>query len=238
MNPFFVRMESLIGIPKAERLYNAHVMILGLGGVGGMVLEALARCGIGHFTLIDGDRLDESNLNRQILATTDQLGKPKVEAGRARVFAINPEARVTTVEEDYSPYNGSRLLASKPDYVVDAIDTMSAKLDLAERCEGMAIPLIASMGTGNKLDPSGFVVMDIFETKVDPVARVMRHELKKRGIGHLKVVSSMEEPRMPEIPVMDPIPPVRSGQHRFCAASGGIGAGGRGGSGFDGRTKR
>lgn len=198
MSEWLKRTELLLSEEALQKLEHAHVAILGIGGVGGYVTEALARCGVGTFTLIDHDRISVSNLNRQIIATTDTVGKYKTDVMKDRILSINPKAVVHTshcfflpdTEADFLPF-------SRYSYVVDAIDTVSAKIELALRAEKEGFPLISSMGTGNKLDPGGFQVADIYQTSVCPLAKVMRRELKKRGVKRLKVVYSREEPLQP-----------------------------------------
>ena len=187
----------LLGAPSVERLGAARVAVFGLGGVGGHVVEALARAGIGQLDLIDNDTVSLSNLNRQLLATHSTLGLPKVEAGRRRVLDINPNCRVRTYEVFYTPETADGFDFTAYDYIVDCIDTVTAKLCMIERATAAGTPIISSMGTGNKLDPAAFQVADISKTAMCPLARVMRKELGKRGIKHLKVVYSREEARTP-----------------------------------------
>jgi len=174
-------------------LHNAKVAVFGVGGVGGYVVEALARSGVGGLTLIDPDRVSESNINRQIIALSSTVGQYKTHAAKARVMDIHPDCKVETLEIFYSP-DVTDFDFSPFDYVVDAVDTVSAKLAIIERAKNANIPVISSMGAGNKLDPTLFEVSDIAKTSVCPLARVMRRELKKRGIDHVKVVYSKEEP--------------------------------------------
>lgn len=197
MNEQFFRTAMLLGENAMERLKNAHVAVFGIGGVGGYVVEALARAGIGHLTLIDSDTVSLSNLNRQLLATHSTLGMPKVEAAKARILDINPEAQVETYPIFYTPETAHLLDFSRFDYIVDAIDTVTGKLALVERANAAHTPIICCMGTGNKLDASAFQVSDISKTSMCPLARVMRKELGKRGIRHLKVVYSQEEALTP-----------------------------------------
>lgn len=191
----FSRTELLIGRENMERLKRARVAVFGIGGVGGHTAEALARSGIGSLDLIDSDRVCLSNLNRQIFATHKTLGRYKVEAARERILEINPQAEVHIYPVFYLPETAGQFDFTRYDYVVDAIDTVSGKLALAEAARDARAPLISSMGAGNKMDATAFQVADISETSVCPLARVMRRELKKRGIQHLKVVYSREEPR-------------------------------------------
>ncbi len=188
------RTELLLGSENMEKLAKARVAVFGIGGVGGYVVEALARCGVGTLDLTDNDVVTLSNLNRQIIATVSTLGRPKVEAARDRVRDINPGCRVNIYKTFYLPETADCFDFGEYDYVVDAIDTVTGKLTLAERAFAAGTPIISSMGTGNKLDPTAFRVADIYETKICPLARVMRRELRKRGIESLKVVYSEEEP--------------------------------------------
>ena len=197
MREQFIRTEMLLGAEALARLQRARVALFGLGGVGGYALEALARSGIGQLDLIDNDTVSVSNLNRQILATHSTVGMPKVEAGKRRVLDINPDCVVRTYPLFYTPDTAGTFDFSQYDYVVDAIDTVTGKLLLAERAAEANTPIISAMGTGNKLDPTAFQVADISQTSMCPLARVMRKELKKRGIVHLKVVYSREEPLSP-----------------------------------------
>ena len=180
-----------------EKLSAATVAVFGVGGVGSYVVEALARAGVGGLILVDHDRVAPSNINRQIIALHSTVGQYKTQAAKARILDINPNARVVTHEVFYGPETEAELPLDGCDYIVDAIDTVSAKLLLAEQAQKKRIPIISSMGTGNKLDPTRFEIADIMDTSVCPLARVMRHELKKRGIDRLKVVYSREEPIHP-----------------------------------------
>ena len=198
MGAEFFRTEMLLGKAAMERLRNARVAVFGLGGVGGYVVEALARGGIGALELIDSDTIGESNLNRQILALRSTLGLPKTEAARRRVLDINPQAEVVTREVFYNADTADSFDLGACDYIVDAIDTVSSKLLLIERSIAAGTPIISSMGTGNKLDPAAFRVEDLAKTSMDPLARVMRRELGKRGIKHVKVVWSPEEALTPQ----------------------------------------
>lgn len=192
----FIRSELLLGKENINKLKNFRIAIFGLGGVGSYVLEGLTRIGIGNFVLVDADVIELSNLNRQIIATHQTIGMDKVEAARNRVLSINPMANISAHKIFYLGNNDCNII-DNCDYVIDAIDTVSAKLSLAETCFQKNIPLISSMGTGNKLDPTKLQVSDIFKTSVCPLARVMRRELKKRNIPSLKVVYSTEEPLSP-----------------------------------------
>ena len=197
MNGQRERFEMLVGTQGLARLKNASVAIFGLGGVGGYVLEALARSGVGELHLIDNDRITASNLNRQILALHSTVGKTKVEAAAARVREIDPEICVHTYQTFYLPEVREQFDFASFDYVVDCIDTVTAKLDLVMQCRASGTPIICALGTGNKLDPARLTVADIYETSVCPLARIMRKELRHRGVEHLKVVYSQEEPLTP-----------------------------------------
>lgn len=190
----FVRTEMLLGAETMEKLQNAHVAIFGVGGVGGYVAEALARSGVGKFDLIDNDTVALSNINRQIIATHSSVGKYKVDVMKERILDINPNAEVMVHKCFFLPENSGEFDFSKYTYIVDAIDTVTAKLELIVRADEVGVPIISSMGTGNKLDPTRLEVSDIYKTEVCPLARVMRTELKKRGIKNLKVVYSKEQP--------------------------------------------
>lgn len=201
----FSRTELLLGREGMERLAIARVAVFGLGGVGGSAVEALARSGVGKLDLIDSDRLSLTNLNRQILATHRTLGQFKADAARDRVLEINPAAEVDARKVFYGPDTAGEFDFTRYDYVIDAIDTVTGKLALIEQATEAGTPVISAMGAGNKLDPSAFEVSDISETTMCPLARVMRKELKKRGILHLKVVYSKEPPIMPiDAPVPQP----------------------------------
>lgn len=189
----FSRTELLIGKEGIEKLKNSRVAIFGLGGVGSYVLEACVRAGIGNFILVDKDEVDITNLNRQIIATRKTIGKPKVEVAKERILEINPEANVEIYQEFFMPETKG-ILDESIDYIVDAVDTVTAKIELVVRANKLNIPIISSMGTGNKLDPTRFEVTDIYKTSICPLAKVMRKELKTRGIKKLKVVYSKEEP--------------------------------------------
>lgn len=192
------RTALLLGEAGLKKLKNARVAVFGIGGVGGYVVEALARSGVGELDLVDKDVVSVSNINRQIIATTKTVGRPKVDVMRERVAEINPDIVVHTHQCFFLPENASEFDFASFDYVVDAVDTVAAKLELAEKAREAGIPIISSMGAGNKLDPSRFEVTDIYKTSVCPLAKVMRRELKKRGIKKLKVVYSKEEPLAPQ----------------------------------------
>ena len=197
MREEILRTAMLLGEEAVTRLQNARVAVFGIGGVGGYTVEALARAGIGAIDLIDNDDVSLSNINRQILATHSTVGMAKVEAGKARILDINPEARVTCWQLFFNAETAPLFDFTQYDYIVDAIDTVTGKLALAEKAVAANTPIICCMGTGNKLDPSRFEVSDISKTTMCPLARVMRKELSKRGIKHLKVVYSKEEALSP-----------------------------------------
>ena len=197
MQAQFSRTELLLGSAAMERLQKARVAIFGLGGVGGYAAEALARSGIGTLDLFDHDTVSLTNLNRQILATHDTVGKLKVDAAKARILSINPHAVVNAHPVFYMPDTANQYDFSVYDYIVDAIDTVTAKLCMIQNAVAAGVPIISCMGTGNKLDPTALQVTDISKTTVCPLARIMRKELRKRGIDHLKVVYSTEEALIP-----------------------------------------
>lgn len=188
----FSRTQLLFGQEGMERLYHARVAVFGIGGVGGYTVEALARSGVGTLDLIDDDRVCLTNVNRQIFATRKTVGQYKVDVAEQRIREINPDAVVYTYKTFYTPDTAAQFDFTQYDYVVDAIDTVTGKLELVEQARRAQVPIISCMGAGNKVDPTAFEVADIFETSVCPLARVMRQELKKRGIRHLKVVYSKE----------------------------------------------
>lgn len=190
----FSRTELLLGKENMERLKNARVAVFGIGGVGGYTVEALARSGVGALDLIDDDKVCPSNINRQIIATRKTVGQYKVDVAKERILDINPNAAVRIYKTFYMPDTAEQFDFSQYDYVVDAIDTVTGKLTLAEEASRCQVPIISSMGAGNKMDPTAFLVADITRTSVCPLAKVMRRELKKRGIPHLKVVYSTEPP--------------------------------------------
>ena len=194
----FSRTELLLGKERMEKLFSSRVAVFGLGGVGGYTVEALARSGIGTLDLIDDDRICLTNLNRQILATRRTVGRYKVDVAKERILSINPDAAVHTHRVFYTPETAQQFNFSEYDYVVDAIDTVTGKLALVMQADRSGTPVISCMGAGNKMDASAFEVADIYETSVCPLARVMRRELKKRGIEKLKVVYSREPALRPE----------------------------------------
>ncbi|HAT02233.1 MAG TPA: tRNA threonylcarbamoyladenosine dehydratase [Oribacterium sp.] len=197
MKEQFIRTELLFGREAIEKLQKSHVAVFGVGGVGGYVCETLARCGVGELDLIDKDDVSESNINRQIIATHDSIGRDKVDVMMERILAINPDCVVHARKIFFLPDTSDQFDFSSYDYVVDAVDNVTAKIQLVMACQEAGTPIICSMGAGNKLDPTKFQVADIYKTSVDPLARVMRRELKKRHVKHLKVVYSTEEARKP-----------------------------------------
>ncbi len=193
----FSRTELLLGKEAMEKLKNAKVAVFGIGGVGGYVCEALVRSGVGAFDLIDDDKVCLTNLNRQIIATRKTIGKYKTDVMKDRILEINPDARVEVHKCFFLPENADEFPFEEYDYIVDAVDTVTAKISLVMKAQEMNVPIISSMGAGNKLDASQFRVADIYKTKVCPLAKVMRRELKKRGVKKLKVVYSEEQPTRP-----------------------------------------
>lgn len=189
----FSRTELLIGKEGLSKLKDSKVAIFGIGGVGSFVVEALARAGVQNFVLVDKDVVSISNINRQLIATYDTIGKAKVEVSKQRILSINPNAHIEAYEEFFLPGN-SNILDNSITYIVDCIDTVTAKIELVMQAQELNIPIISSMGTGNKLDPTKFEITDIYKTQVCPLAKVMRKELKARNIKHLKVLYSREEP--------------------------------------------
>ena len=194
----FSRTELLLGKDGMERLKNARVAVFGIGGVGGYTVEALARSGVGTLDLIDDDKVCLTNLNRQIIATRKTVGKYKVDVAKERILEINPDAVVHTYKMFYMPDTADQFDFSQYDYVVDAIDTVTGKIELVMQAQKSNTPIISCMGAGNKMDASAFEVADIYKTSVCPLAKVMRRELKRRGVKHLKVVYSKEVPLTPD----------------------------------------
>ncbi|MDD6175876.1 MAG: tRNA threonylcarbamoyladenosine dehydratase [Firmicutes bacterium] len=223
MNPF-ARTELLLTPQGVEKLKHSAVAVFGVGGVGGFAAEALARSGVGRLDLFDHDTVSLSNLNRQIIATLETVGRPKVDVMKERIASINPEAEVHANRCFYLPENAGSIDLSQYDYIVDAVDTVAAKLELAERATRLGVPVISCMGAGNKLDPTRFEVADLSKTSVCPLARVMRIELRRRGITHLKVVYSKEEPRVPLQADQDDAPGRRSvpGSVAFVPSAAGL----------------
>ncbi|MBP3747676.1 MAG: tRNA threonylcarbamoyladenosine dehydratase [Ruminococcus sp.] len=191
----FTRTAMIFGEEAMEKLASARIAVFGVGGVGGYTVEALARSGIGAIDLIDDDKVSVSNINRQIIATMSSIGKYKVDIEKERILDINPECKVTTHRKFFTPDTSDEFDFSQYDYVVDAIDTVTGKIEIIIQAKSAGVPVISSMGAGNKLDPTAFEVEDIYKTSVCPLAKVMRREMKKRGVKKLKVVYSKEEPR-------------------------------------------
>jgi tRNA A37 threonylcarbamoyladenosine dehydratase len=189
----FSRTELIIGREAIEKLNSSKVAVFGIGGVGSFVVEGLARAGIGSFILVDDDKVCLTNINRQIIATHKTIGRPKVEVAKERILDINPNANVEIYQEFFMP-ESKEILNQSIDYIVDCVDTITAKIELVVRANKLNIPIMSSMGTGNKLDPTKFEVTDIYKTTICPLAKVMRKELRSRGIPKLKVVYSKEEP--------------------------------------------
>ncbi len=219
MNEALVRTELLLGANALEKLRSSRVCVFGVGGVGGYVVEALARSGVGHLDIVDNDDVAESNINRQIIALHSTVGRSKVDVAKERILDINPDAQVTVHKCFYLPETASEFDFSSYDYVVDAIDTVTAKLDIIVKCTEAGTPIISSMGTGNKLDPTKVQVTDIYKTEIDPLAKVMRRELKKRGIRKLKVVYSNEEPLKPNQELVEAELEATSSQRRSIPGS-------------------
>ena len=190
----FIRTELLLGEENIEKLLTKQVLIFGVGGVGSFVCEALARTGIKNFTIVDGDTVDISNINRQLIATNKTIGKYKVDVMKERILDINKDASISTIKEFLLPSSLDNNLFKSCDYIVDCIDTIATKLAIIEKSKELNIPIISSMGTGNKLDPSKLSITDLSKTSMCPLAKVMRYELRKRGIKNLDVLYSTEEP--------------------------------------------
>lgn len=199
MNELFSRTAILFGEDGVQKLHQAKVAVFGLGGVGGQVAESLARCGVGTLILIDHDTVSESNINRQVIATTATVGQKKTAAMKERILSINPSATVVEKDLFFLPGCKEEIITPDLDYAADCIDTVSGKLEIIERCHRLNVPVISSMGTGNKVDPQQLRLGDISETAVCPLARVMRRELKKRDIESLPVVWSPEQPRTSDV---------------------------------------
>lgn len=206
MNEKFARTELLIGKTAAERLKNSSVLLFGVGGVGSYTLEALVRCGIGKISIVDGDTVDITNINRQLIATSENIGQLKTEAAKKRALSVNPELDIRTYPLFITKDNIDMFDFTEYDYIADAIDTVSSKLAVIEKAARENVKIISCMGAGNKLDPTKFEVSDIYKTSVCPLARVMRYELKKRGIKKLNVVYSQEMPKTYEHSGKKPIP--------------------------------
>lgn len=227
MDNYFSREELLIGKEAIEVLKNSRVAVFGVGGVGGFVVEVLARCGVGTIDVIDNDVVDPSNINRQIIATADTIGQEKVNVVKQRIKSINPNAVVNKHRCFFLPETAKDFDFTRFDYVVDAIDTVSGKIEIILQAKKAEVPVISCMGAGNKLDPTAFVVTDIYKTSVCPLARVMRQKLKKLGVQDLKVVYSTEKAMKPNYP--PDMPPQRKaapGSVAFVPSVAGIIAGG------------
>ncbi|MBR2038047.1 MAG: tRNA threonylcarbamoyladenosine dehydratase [Lachnospiraceae bacterium] len=197
MKEQYIRTAMLFGMDAVNKLKNKRVIVFGIGGVGGHVVEVLARSGVGAIDLVDHDTVAMSNINRQLIATYETLGRKKIDVMKERILSIQPDCKVTTWDTFYLPEESEKFPFASYDYIVDAIDTVTAKIDLVLQAEQAKVPIISSMGTGNKLDPTKLTVTDIYKTSVCPLAKVMRRELKKRGIQKLKVVYSTEEALTP-----------------------------------------
>lgn len=194
MNEMFLRSSLLLGEENTEKLKHSKVALFGVGGVGSFCLEALVRTGVGEIHIFDSDCVEITNLNRQIIATNGTLGKPKVKVAKERAESINKDVKIVPYEVYYSPKNSAEFDLSQYDYVIDAIDSVTSKIELILNCQSLGVPIISSMGTGNKLEPTGFKIADIYKTEGCPLARVMRYELKKRGVKKLKTLYSPEKP--------------------------------------------
>lgn len=197
MNPFYERTSIVLGEEAIETLKQSTVCVFGVGGVGGFLVEALARSGVGHLIIVDHDDVDATNLNRQIIATSDVIGEDKVELFQKRIALINPDCQVEVKKTFYLPENKDQFDFASYDFVADAIDTIKAKISIIEECQKVKTPIISCMGMGNKIDPSYIRIDDIYKTKVDPLAKVMRHELKKRRVAKCPVCFSLEKPQAP-----------------------------------------
>lgn len=222
MSERFSRTELLFGEEAMKRLYSARVAVFGVGGVGGYAVEALARSGIGAIDLIDNDTISESNLNRQIIALKSTIGQYKADAAKARIAEINPECEVTAHKIFFMPDTADKLDFSRYDYVIDAIDTVTGKIEIIMRAKAVGVPVISSMGAGNKLDPTAFEVADIYKTSVCPLARVMRREMKKRGVTPFKVVYSREEAIRPIGTASQPSGKPVPGSNAFVPSAAGL----------------
>ncbi len=222
MADFLERTELLFSPEEMERLNKATVCVFGVGGVGGYVCEALARTGVGHMVLVDNDTVSVSNINRQIIALHSTLGRYKVDVMQDRIKDINPEAEVTAKRMFFLPENADSFDFSRFSYVVDAVDTVSAKVAIIEKCKAAGVPVISSMGAGNKCDPSKFQVADIYKTEMDPLAKVMRNEMKKRRIKKLKVVFSTEKPMEVREKIVNENKKVTPGSLAFVPSAAGL----------------
>lgn len=216
------RTAMLIGDEGVSKLKNARVAVFGLGGVGSYAAESLARSGVGSLTLIDGDKIAPSNINRQLYALHSTLGENKTAVAKKRIKDINPDTEVTEIKTFFLPENSHEIDFSKFDYIIDAVDTVTAKLEIIRRAKEAGVPVVSSMGTGNKLDPSALKIADISNTKVCPLAKVMRRELKKRGIENVPVVYSEEPPKEPKFSEFTPEGKQSPGSMAFVPASAGL----------------
>lgn len=226
MSDRFKRTEMLLGADAMQALKNSRIALFGVGGVGGYVFEALVRSGVGEIDIFDNDTVNESNINRQIIALENTIGIPKVEAAKARAILINPDVRINAYQCFYMPDNADEYDFSKYDYIIDAIDTVTAKIELIKRAKAADVQIISCMGTGNKLEAAMLEVADISKTEMCPLARTMRRELKKRGIESLKVVYSKEQPIVPRVSeITDSRKPVPASTPFVPAAAGLIIAG-------------
>lgn len=215
----FNRTEMLLGHEGMDKLKKSRIAVFGIGGVGGYVVEALVRSGVGEIDLIDNDVVCETNLNRQIIALRSTIGRAKVEVMKERIMDINPDCKVRIHQCFFLPENAGEFDFTQYDYVVDAVDTVAAKIELVVKANEAKVPIISSMGAGNKMNPADFEVADITKTSVCPLARVMRHELKKRNIPHLKVVYSKENPIKPEATCEEN---VKAGSNAFVPSVAGL----------------
>lgn len=223
MKEQYIRTAMLFGKEAVENLQTKRVIVFGVGGVGGHVVEVLVRSGVGAIDLVDHDTVALSNLNRQLIATHDTLGRKKIEVMKERILSIQPDCQVTLWDTFYLPEENGKIPFSEYDYIVDAIDTVTAKIDLVLQAQAHDIPIISSMGTGNKLDPTKLTVADIYQTSVCPLAKVMRRELKKRGVEKLKVVYSTEEARTPIAGLVSEVTrKATPGSNAFVPASAGL----------------
>lgn len=223
MKEQYIRTAMLFGKEAVENLQTKRVIVFGVGGVGGHVVEVLVRSGVGAIDLVDHDTVALSNLNRQLIATHDTLGRKKIEVMKERILSIQPDCQVTLWDTFYLPKESGKIPFSEYDYIVDAIDTVTAKIDLVLQAQAHDIPIISSMGTGNKLDPTKLTVADIYQTSVCPLAKVMRRELKKRGVEKLKVVYSTEEARTPIAGLVSEVTrKATPGSNAFVPASAGL----------------
>ena len=221
MKEQYIRTAMLFGMDAVNKLKDKRVIVFGIGGVGGHVVEVLARSGVGAIDLVDHDTVAMSNINRQLIATYETLGRKKIEVMKERILSIQPDCKVTTWDTFYLPEESEKFPFAAYDYIVDAIDTVTAKIDLVLQAERAKVPIISSMGTGNKLDPTKLTVTDIYKTSVCPLAKVMRRELKKRGIQKLKVVYSTEEALTPiaELVAEDAAPEAEQSSRRATPGS-------------------